>query len=1418
MNTLSIPVVIMASISFYVGLYHLLIYGRRRQHREDLTFALLCLATSLYDVFCIGLYNSSTVAEGVQWQRAQFIALALFTTAFMWFVSDYTHQKPGIVIYAFSAFFLLALFIQTVDRSDLTWMVDHPSIKEVLLPLGLKITYHEATFGPFTTVQSLTGLVASTYILVSGIRSYRRGYKREAGPLLLAMGFVYAAAFNDTAVSNGLYQFVYTIEYGYMAMIFLMAYSLSSTVVEAAIAKETLRASAQRFRFLVETTSDWVWETDQSGVYTYASPKVSELLGYEPQEIIGKTPFDLMPPDEAKRISAILREIMSGPKPFERLENTAQRKDGRLVVLETSGVPFFDANGKLLGYRGIDRDITERKRAEAQIARTLRETRVRFEVSQALASVETEDEVLDVLIQHAGLYPQAHVAILTFDRTGSELAVILRRHDTFESGLIDPTPAGTHFPASSFTLIRLFHSDRPFVSNDLFADERVDPATRELFRPGGVASHASFPLTAGNDWMGYIGVTAKPAGYFDEKRLHLYQTLAEQGAVALRAARLRETIRESQQRLSLLVQQSLLAVIEWNMDLQMVSWNPAAERIFGYTREEALGRHAADLVVPEEAQLLLDQGKQAVLARKGGAHGTYDHLTKDGRRITCEWFSAPLIGADGRVIGVASLVQDITERKRAEEALRRAEEKYRGIVENAVEGIFQSTPDGRFLSVNPAMARMYGYASPDDMTHSVTDITQQVYADPDQRAFLQHRLETEGVVQGFEMQDRRKDGSTFWTSMNVRAVRDEQGKIQYYEGALEDISARKQAEESLKQVNATLQALIDHAPLAIIMLDLNSRVLLWNKAAERMYGWTADEVLGKFLPNVSDDMLEEHLAIRARVLSGESITNLEVERQRKDGSRFHIGLSIAPLRNALGEIYAQMSIGVDITERKRAEATLQMFQYTIDRSLDAVQWLNREAGFEYVNDQACRSLGYTREELMRLRLWDIDPIYPKERWDKNWESYQGSRRGGAENVETLHRRKDGSVFPVEVSSNHLWFGDKELHVAVVRDITERKRAAAALEESESIFRSFVEQTSEGIVLLDERGAVIEWNHAIERMTGIRRDEVLGKPAWEFQFRLLPDERKSPAAYERLKSSYLDILRSGISPWQDRSLEAVFQRTDGSQRKVEQRLFPIRTGQGFSLGGVARDITERKQTEAEKENLIKELEAKNAELERFTYTVSHDLKSPLITIRGFLGFLENDALEGNFERVRSDMERISSATDKMQLLLNELLELSRIGRMMNPSPAVPFEAIAREAVELVGGQINARGVKVEIAADLPTVYGDRARLVEVVQNLIDNAVKFMGDQPEPQITIGQGGTDQDGKSILFVRDNGLGIDPAYHDRVFGLFNKLDAHSEGTGVGLALVKRILEVHGGRIWIESEGAGKGTTFYFTLPQSNS
>ncbi|MBL8089933.1 MAG: GAF domain-containing protein [Anaerolineales bacterium] len=234
----------------------------------------------------------------------------------------------------------------------------------------------------------------------------------------------------------------------------------------------------------------------------------------------------------------------------------------------------------------------------------------------------------------------------------------------------------------------------------------------------------------------------------------------------------------------------------------------------------------------------------------------------------------------------------------------------------------------------------------------------------------------------------------------------------------------------------------------------------------------------------------------------------------------------------------------------------------------------------------------------------------------------------------------------------------------------------------------------------------------------------------------------------------------------------------------------------------------------RETLINQLETKNAELERFTYTVSHDLKSPLVTINGFLGYLEADVAANDMKRFRHDSERIKEAVVKMHTLLSELLELSRIGRVANPSEIIPFEELIKDAIELVGGRIDKNKVIINIQPNLPSVFGDRQRLTEVLQNLIDNAAKFVRAETNPTIDIGYDG-EENGLHIFFVRDNGIGIPQELHDRIFGLFDKLDPHSEGTGIGLAIVKRIVEVHGGRIWVQSE-AGKGSTFFFTLPKS--
>lgn len=240
-----------------------------------------------------------------------------------------------------------------------------------------------------------------------------------------------------------------------------------------------------------------------------------------------------------------------------------------------------------------------------------------------------------------------------------------------------------------------------------------------------------------------------------------------------------------------------------------------------------------------------------------------------------------------------------------------------------------------------------------------------------------------------------------------------------------------------------------------------------------------------------------------------------------------------------------------------------------------------------------------------------------------------------------------------------------------------------------------------------------------------------------------------------------------------------------------------------------------QTElAERKKLISQLEASNAELERFTYTVSHDLRSPLVTIKGFLGMLIKDLQDGRQDKIEDDFQRIANAADKMHTLLSDLLELSRIGRIINPPEEVDLAQVIREAIETLDAQLRSKKLIVNSPLNMPIVYGDRIRLREVFENLIDNAAKYTGDQPNPMIEIGT--KDENNEVVIFVRDNGMGIEPQYQKKVFGLFDKLNPDSEGTGIGLALIKRIIETHGGKIWVESEGLGKGSTFYFTIPDS--
>ncbi|MEI7838141.1 MAG: ATP-binding protein, partial [Planctomycetota bacterium] len=281
-------------------------------------------------------------------------------------------------------------------------------------------------------------------------------------------------------------------------------------------------------------------------------------------------------------------------------------------------------------------------------------------------------------------------------------------------------------------------------------------------------------------------------------------------------------------------------------------------------------------------------------------------------------------------------------------------------------------------------------------------------------------------------------------------------------------------------------------------------------------------------------------------------------------------------------------------------------------------------------------------------------------------------------------------------------------------------------------------------------------------------------------------------------------------------EFIIRRAIDDDRVVAANAAPIRDDKGNVVAGIVVfvDITDRVQAEESLRLQSEELARANTEVTRFVYTVSHDLKSPLVTIKTFLGYMEKDLASNDTERMAKDMAYAHTAADKMSGLLDELLELSRVGRKVAPFAEVPLQAIVKEAMDLVAGRIAQRGVSVEVTAGPILLFGDRRRLMEVYQNLLDNAAKFMGDQPTPRVEIGAEVNDDE--TVLFVRDNGIGIDPRHKARLFGLFEKLNPHTEGHGMGLAMVRRIVEMHGGKIWVESDGVGKGTTFRFTLAKA--
>jgi PAS domain S-box-containing protein len=603
---------------------------------------------------------------------------------------------------------------------------------------------------------------------------------------------------------------------------------------------------------------------------------------------------------------------------------------------------------------------------------------------------------------------------------------------------------------------------------------------------------------------------------------------------------------------------------------------------------------------------------------------------------------------------------------------------------------------------------------------------------------------------------------------------------------------RYRAAEALRVLGSRQEALLAAVPDIIMEVDAN-RVYTWaNRPGIEFFG---EDVLGKEAAAYFEGEPDTHQAVEPVFNGPGDVIYVESRQRRRDGQKRLLAWWRRALTDAAGNVTGALSTARDITDQRGIEEAVrrqeQFLRVMLESQNDGVVACDENGSVVLFNK--------TAREFHGVDVRDIPP----EQWSEYYTLYDADGRSPLpRNANPLVRafngervEQAGMVIKAKgqepryvAASGEAFYDDAGRRlgaVVVMRDVTDLKKSIESLREIARDLRHAEELGHLGHWSVDLRTNRVSCSEEVFRIYGVAADVDL-TPERMAEF-VHPEDRD----------------RSGRAAGET---EYRIVRPDGSLRylAIDGEVQHDEAGEAVAVFWTVQDVTELRHKE-------RELAERNEELARFTYAVSHDLRSPLVTIKTFVGYLEQDFRGPDATRMEKDLAYIHSATDKMGLLLDELLELSRVGRTVSPSADAPLQSVVRDALALVAGRIAERGVRVDVTEEPVVLFGDRRRLVEVFQNLVDNAVGFMGDQPAPRVEIG---VEADGvRTVLFVRDNGIGIDQRHLPKLFGLFEKLDSGSAGSGMGLALVKRIVEVHGGRIWVESEGLGKGAIFRFTL-----
>jgi len=1189
-----------------------------------------------------------------------------------------------------------------------------------------------------------------------------------------------------------------------MILVSLLMFNIS--VSKRQHAEEALRTSQERYRDLFENANDIIFTHDGRGVFTSINKAGEQVIGYASQDLLRMNLFDVLAPEYVDRAANLLKSVTA-----ETARVTGDweiiARGGRRVLLEISERAIFQGE-RVASVEGIARDITERKRVEMELA----------------AINARLDAVLNSATQVAIIATDTGGVITTFN-TGAERMLGYSR----EEMVLKQTPMAFHLASEveahgkEFTL-RLGH---PVEGFEVFValPRRGECEARDwtYVRKDGTHIIVNLFVTAITNSTGVL------TGF-----LGVATDITEQKRATAALSR-------SERRFRALVESGPDANVLVDGNGRIVQVNQRAEEMFGYHEAELVGCPIEQLIPPRfrlRHEVLRAEFQARPKRRLMGTRLELFGCRKDGSEFPVDVSLGPIETEEGVLI--ATIVTDITERRRAEQALREAEEQRQRVAEeisdpynNAPCGYHSLDKDGVFVRINDAELSWLGYSReeiigrkkfPDLLTAESVGVYRKNFP----------ALKERGWVRDLEFEMVRKDGTIMPVLLNATALKDSAGNFLMSRSTIFDITERKRAEAEMAERHR-LETLVAEVGVAltgaeslrqglqqcaeILVRDINAALArIWTvneedqvlelQASAGMYthldGGHARVPMGQFKIGRIAENGEPHLTNTVQQDSGVG----DPEWARREGMVAFAGYPLRvgehvlgvvaafarqPLTPATLQAFASVAHNLaQFIKRKRAEETLRESEEKYRALIETTgtgyviidtQGRVVDANPEYVWLAGRRAL----QEILGRRVTEWTAQHDLVR---NAEAIRRcAELGFVRNLEIEYVNGDGKCTPIELNATVVPGAGGVRIVGLCRDITERKRVQQALQESEERYRDLAENAAELIQSVSPEGQFLYVNRAWRETLGYSVEEVPHLNMMD-----VIDTEHLPHCQE--------VFAKVMHGEAVNDVETVFVAKTGKRVAVRGSVnCRLVDGKHDVTNGIFRDVTARLEIEKMKDE--------------FVSTVSHELRTPLTSIRGALGLLTAGVLSAEPAKARRMLEIAVANTDRLIRLINDILDIERIesGRVKLEKRSCNAASLMVQAMDSVREVANRAGVKLELFPTSGSVLADPDRVVQTLTNLVGNAIKFS----PPSSTVTLRATRRQDEMLFEVKDQGRGIPADKLGVIFERFQQVDAsdgrEKGGTGLGLAICRSIVDQHGGRIWVESE-LGQGSSFYFTLP----